>query len=97
MPPPVQTETLTSRLLASRFANAWWPAPALSLALFLFGLTLALVGVHPAPYYVFKLWEVSIALHVAVGISLLVRGKNRDGAISLSLLCLPLICFWLVS
>lgn len=82
---------------ASRFASSWWPAPVLSLGLFLVGLALAFARAFPAPYYVFKVWEVSILLHVIVAASLLIRGRTKDGVISISLLCLPLGCFWLVS
>jgi hypothetical protein len=97
MPNSAETPPLKPPSLASRLVNSPWPAPAFSLTLFVLGLILAAARAFPAPYYVFKLWEASILLHVVVGVALLIRGKTRDGTISLSLLCVPLVCFWLVS
>lgn len=97
MPSPAEPLPPKPPFLVSRFANAWWPAPALSFALFLLGLVLVFARAFPAPYYVFRVWEASILLHVIVAISLLVRGRTKDGVISISLLCLPLGCFFLVS
>ena len=97
MPNSAETPPLKPPSLASRLVNSPWPAPAFSLTLFVLGLILAAARAFPAPYYVFKIWEASIFLHVVVGVALLIRGKTRDGVISLSLLLLPLGCFWLVS
>lgn len=97
MPPPAETPPLTPPSLASRFAHSWWPAPTLSLAIFLIALVLAFTGAVGAPYYIFKLWEASILLHAVVAVSLFIRGKNREGTISICLLCVPLGCFWLVA
>ena len=80
-----------------RFSDSAWMAPALSFLIFVVGEIARRAGFFPAPYYIGHVWLVSVAVHAAVAIALLVRRKFGRGVVSVGLLSIPCACFWLVA
>lgn len=91
-----KSETAPLRLVRLLVDSAWC-APVFSLSILVSGEVARRNGFFPVPFYIEKIWLASVVLHGAIGISLLARKKVGTGILSISLLAVPCVCFWLIA